>query len=78
MAHILPNFVDKVQQSWFLDNKSSELAVKCDHRLGIFVHTGRKLESVSIPDLTEQVITSVLDALQLALERKARQLESNT
>ena len=34
--------------------------------------------SLSIPDLSKQIITSVLDALQLALERADRQLESNT
>jgi hypothetical protein len=34
--------------------------------------------SLSIPDLSKQVITSVLDALQLALERADRQLESRT
>lgn len=49
-----------------------------DHGLGIVKHTGRKLASVSIPDLSKQVITSVLDALQLALERADRQLESKT
>ena len=58
--------------------KCPELAGMCDHGVGIFKHTGRKLVSLSIPDLREQVITSVLDALQLALERANRQLESNT
>lgn len=55
-----------------------ELAGMCDHGVGILTHTGRKLVSLSIPDLSEQVITSVLDAPQLALERANRQLESNT
>ena len=48
------------------------------HGLVIVKYTGRKLVSVSIPDLSKEIITSVLDALQLALERADRQLESRT